>query len=524
MRQLFGVWYALFLIGALAVLTMARVNDGGLFLLSFEGDAVHLAQVVQRMLLGQVPGRDFLTPLGAYAFLPVVWLMKAGFGLGPAFAYAPTFLGLACLPAVWWLGLTRLSLAAALAFGAGFLILLLSLLHGGAGATVTVSMYYNNWGWAVLMPVVLAALTPARGDGWVVALVTGAGLAFLALLKAPFAVFLLPAVILSLALARRWGELAGGVAVGLVVLVLATWPLGLFDYWRGYLSDLLFVAGSPVRSSPGRDIVGMAIMPGHVMLFLGWLGAALLLRQARRDAAALVFLALGAGFFAITQQNWQNDPHWALIFGLLLLVQARDVTLFNRYGWHLGHALRSVATGFLVLSAPGLYMLGQSLLVHSALGGAEFAPLFTDDRSVKIRYETRPLVKVPHPAVENTGNRAMLGGEPLPDCEKENGLADGLRATALALPGLVPVAGRSAIYADWVNALWLWSELSPLPGGAPWYYGGATGFEAADYLVVPLCPMGAGIRAMVLREVEAAGLVFEEVARDARVIVLERRR
>jgi len=104
-RQIFDFWYALFLFGILALLSLARVNDGSVLILSFDGDAVHMAQVVTRILGGEIPHQDFHTPLGVMAFLPIVFLMELGAGLGSAFGYAPVLIALLSLPAVHWVGL-----------------------------------------------------------------------------------------------------------------------------------------------------------------------------------------------------------------------------------------------------------------------------------------------------------------------------------------------------------------------------------------------------------------------------------
>lgn len=525
MGRLFAAWYALALVALWAVYTILRAGDGAVLLLSFEGDAVHLADIALRMQAGQIPGRDFLTPLGALAFLPIVWLMQTGFGIGMAVAYAPAVLGLALLPALWWLGLTRLPRWGALGLGFAVLTLLMSYLHGGLSPTVTLSMYYNNWCWAVSFLVVLAAVTPGARDRLAVALVVGLGMGLLALVKATFAVYLAPGVVLALALRRRWGELAGAVALGLVLVAVVSWPLGGLGYLRGYAADLMAVAGSPVRAAPGKGLVEMAISPGHVLALGLWLMAALFFRQAGRNGHAAVVLVLGAGFFAITHQNWQNDPHWLALFGLLMLAEARGVALWNGWGWPIGRALQVLGVAALAVSGPPLYAQVQSLLIHGGLDRARFVALVPGDDDLRVKDPAGEVAvaKVAYPAgLGLAPEPETFQGERLPWCEKETGLVADLQATGRALGEMVPAAGRTALYADWVNALWLFSPLAPLPGASPWYYGGTAGAERAYYLVVPLCPMGRPIRAMVLKEIETAGLVFREVARNELMIVYER--
>lgn len=522
MRNLFGTWYALYLVGLLAVLSLARTSDGAVILLSFGGDAVHLVQIVSRMQMDQVPSVDFLTPVGALAFLPFHWLLNSGFSLGGAVAYASVFWAVITLPITWWLGQSRLGIWSALAFGTVTLVMWTAYVHGGDGPTVALSMYYNNWGWAIVSLVALAAFTAPRGDRWLVAVVIGAGIGALALIKAPFAAYVAPAVVVSLAIERRWAELLGAFAAGLVLLIVVSVPLGGVAYWQAYIQDLLTVAKSEVRASPGADLVGMVLEPRHFVLFLGLLAALLFLRQAGRNSQALVFLLLGAGFFAITHQNWQNDPHWVLIFGLLLLVEASRVELLNRYGWDLRRALQFLAAGFLVFAAQGFVLQAQSLMAHSGLAIDGSVALLDDDPTLRVRLAENPAVNVFHPA-KDAADKTVFLGKPLPFCEKDNGLIWDLQASGAALDALVDTRAKTAFHADWVNALWLWSDLDPLPGGAPWYYGGLPGLEAADYLVVPLCPMGRKIRNLALRAVEESGLSFKEIARDDRMIVYEKR-
>ncbi|MEM6620324.1 MAG: hypothetical protein AAF631_13635 [Pseudomonadota bacterium] len=524
MARLFGLWYALALILGLSALSLLRTNDGAVLLMSFAGDAVHMAQIATRMTIGDVPGQDFLTPLGPAAVWPIVWFMReAGWPLGLAFAYAPVMFCAAMMPAVWWFGWTRLPAAAALAFGLAVIVLMLSFLHGGLKPTVTASMYYNNWGWALSLLAVVAGLTPGGRDRRAVAATLGVSCALLALIKAPFAVYLVPVLVLGLATARRGRELAGAAAIGVATLAVLTWPFGGVSYWQGYVGDLIFVATAPVRSSPGADLLTLAVSPQHLPGVLAVLAAALFLRQGADNRGAALVLALGAAGVATAQQNWQNDPHWMLGAGLLIWVLARGVTVYNGFGWHLGGALRWSAAVLFALAAPAFYAQFQSLLVHRGLDPSGYVALIPGDNTLLIRSSAaRPPLAARAYGVDGPASDTGPFGLTLDSCEQTRGLAETLRATGRALDARADTVGRSVLYADWVNAVWLYSNTARLPGGAPWYYGGAPGADAVELLVVPRCPMGPRIRAMVLRELAANGAQFETVEETPLFTLLRR--
>lgn len=514
MRQIFGFWYALFLVGLLFLLSLARMNDGSLLILSFDGDAIHMAQVVLRMVDGHIPHQDFRTPLGVMAFLPMVWLVNVGAGVGAAFAYAPVFLGFILLPAIYWVGISRLAPSGAIAFGAVVLVGLLGLVHGGTDATVAASMYYNNWCWAVAAVIAVMTCLPstreARFAGVFEPIILGCLMGFLLLTKATFAVFLLPAVVVALLVSNQMRLLLAAIGVSVVFIVAMTLPFGVIGYWQGYIGDLLFVSQSAARAQPGDALAVMVLRPAQIVGVLGLIAGFVLLRQARNSAGSLVFLLLGVGWVMISHQNWQNDPHWLIVAGLILIGLARDVVIYNRFGWPVQTAMRTVAVVFFTAGAPLLATQLQSLLVHNGLNGSGFSAALSDPRHDDLRF--RAVSSGPYSVVtQHAGLVAepktprVFDGRVLPDCQKSNGLVAELVQTGAALDGFDQTHGTHVLYADWVNALWLFSETEPLRGGAPWYYGGATGFENAQFLVVPKCPMGQAVRDLILSEVEKRG-------------------
>ena len=62
----------------LVVTSLSVPVKGGLYLTNFEGDALHLADIVLRMAMGQGAHADFMTPLGSLAFWPFVPFQRSG--------------------------------------------------------------------------------------------------------------------------------------------------------------------------------------------------------------------------------------------------------------------------------------------------------------------------------------------------------------------------------------------------------------------------------------------------------------
>ncbi len=530
MGRIFYIWYAILLIGAWSLFTVARINPDGFLVMSFQGDALHMAQAVLRMAQGDIPHRDFLTPLGLLAFLPIATLVKAGFGLGKAFAYAPSILAFLALPAVYWVGLSRFKPAAALLFAAIFFAMIFAYIHGGLLPTVSASMYYNNWGWAIAMIVVAIAVLPGRSTRnalMIDAVILGIGVGFLTLTKATYAVYLLPAIILSLALNKEWQKLLLAILVSLVFLAAFTLPLGGLNYWAAYIADLRSVAGDSLRPHPGLSLPKMALSARHFPGLIALLASVVFLRQAQQKNQGLVLLVLGGGWWFVTYQNWENDPHWMVFAGLILLVLADPIVLYNRYGWPLKKAVQVMGIALIVMGLPLSLTQLQSLLVHKGLKGTQFSVYLPRNipKDLRFRPPTQEIVRIntPFPALGKAPQLSMLGTEALPDCRKENGLIADLVETGKRINDIPDSAGKTAIYTDWVSGLWMFSDMAPLPGGAPWYYGGTPGFANADYLVVPRCPMDTQVRSVMLKQIALApGLDFAEVTRNDLFILLEK--
>ncbi|MBT8425172.1 MAG: hypothetical protein KJO67_09370, partial [Silicimonas sp.] len=147
----------------IAVFGGLTVLQDGLYLDTHEADTYHHLDILFRMEDGAYPHRDFVSPIGVLAFLPVVFLMKSGLSAGMAFLWAQVAVALILWPAVSYGAATRLSRGPAYAFGLLVLGLVLALTYGGADAGVSISMHYNRWAWAVSFAMLLLAILPPLG-------------------------------------------------------------------------------------------------------------------------------------------------------------------------------------------------------------------------------------------------------------------------------------------------------------------------------------------------------------------------
>lgn len=503
---------AVLLVGVAALAGLA-LSPGALTISLHEGDALHLAEIALRMARGEVPHRDFMTPLGALSAGPVALWMAAGAGFGMAFLLAQAAVALILLPAAARAGASRLPPPLALAFGGVVMVLVLALVHGGGDGGVSISMHYNRWAWALAFVAILLAVLPARAgceapvlDG----VIAGLCMAALALLKATYlAAFLIP-VMLGFALRREWGAIVAGLLAGVLVAgaVTAVWGIG---FWPAYLGDLLAVARSATRSQPGADVAAILAAPQWLLAGLATVAGVILLRRSGRGDEGLLLLLLFPGFVYVTWQNWGNDPQWVWLVAILLAA-LRPVAGSVRTG------LGALAVALLAYGSPSLLNLAYSLPRHRALAAEATALLprgpladlrLAGDRSLRPSLLT-PVALPGVPASDAPPLRAA--GEALPDCQVQDGTVGWWRAVAgdLAARGH---AGAGVFAADVLSPLGLFG-FRPLRGGAPWSYGGLDGLDDADLVLVPLCPRSPETRAAIVAALTAAGTPLREVGRS----------
>ncbi|WP_137699600.1 hypothetical protein [Marimonas lutisalis] len=492
------------LLAVLAAVTGLAATYGGLMFAKHEMDMLHLIDIVLRRVDGQLPHFDFMTPLGIWAFEPFVMLHWAGLELGAALVWGQVMVAALLLLPVWWVGISRMNTGLAIAFGVIVLLLAVAMVHGETDVKPSLSMHYNRWAWAVaFLPLALVAL-PARRDNPVLdGLVIGAAMAVLALLKVTYFAAFAPAVVLGLVLRGQMRALGIAVVAGLVIAGAMTLAYG-FGFWGAYLGDLLTVAGSEVRPSPGAGWARVALSPDYAAGTLLAVASVLLLRtRAKADPVGIILFVMLPGAIYVTFQNYGNDPYWLLLWGIVLLAQPR--------GEEVGWSTQAVG-GLLALAliAPVALNVFYSPVRQATLPASVFIPVFPgqagreDVLAVEARVE-REQVRMPAYGTEG-------------DCELSGGAIGWMR-------GLVDevdaggFAGEKVFVADIFNAFWLFGAYAPLKGGAPWYYDGLPGFDEASIVVVPRCPTDAEANARIVEMIAAQGVQMVPAHEGERMVV-----
>ena len=504
------------------VLTGAALAPGALLIGKHEGDTLHMLQILLRMEQGQVPHMDFMTPIGIFAFAPIVLFLKAGFGVGLSMVLGQSLVALGFLPLIWWVASSRFQGAWSFAFGAVVLVLVLGLVHGTTEPSVSFSMHYNRWAWAAAFLVLAAAVLPGQGKGHpdIDGLVIGLGLSAMALTKVTYFIAFAPAVAIALLARGALRSLGVGVATGLVVVALVTGVMTV-EFWLAWIADLRTVAGSIVRPQPGLGLSAVIGAPSHMAGTVILILSVILLRQGERPVEGLVLLILVPGFLYVTWQNWGNDPQWLMLLGFLMFALVPGRELHNVLGWNVTAGIGLAGMAAMALSAPSFINMAWSPLRHLNADPADYAPLLAGQG----RHEDLHVANIRN--LEAIANRPMglegapeqveavaVNGEDLPVCNLDMGMGQWYSAVASRLADSGLAQGQGLFTTDVLNAFWLFGAGGPLKGGAPWYYGGLTGFENADLVLVPLCPVAGRVRKLMLSEIAETGAELTEIDRN----------
>lgn len=514
-----GKFLAAFMVGLLAIYAVVFFGKGGLFISKHEGDTLHLLQMLLRMGDGEWPHLDFVTPIGVLAFAPISAFIEAGMGAGNAILAGQLLVAAVFFPAALWVAKTRFDGGWAYLFAATILIFSVALVYGEGDDSISISMHYNRWAWAAAFLAITTAMvqgregyTPRR-DG----LVIGFAVAVMAMIKITyFVAFLIPIVVALLARGAGrsllWAVIAGLITAGLVTLWVGT-PV----IWLAYLRDLLNVAASDVRPQPGRDFGYVISAPTYLGGSLVAILSVIFLRQAGRLTEGLVLLLLVPGFFYVTFQNFGNDPQWLWLLGLLLIALRPSGPVFNGFGWDLQKVITYTAVAAFSFTMPSFLNLTASPFRHFATNVEKFAPLMPgsgvhEDLQTFAPRAARVDVRRSFDGEDTLfaglydqdarkDTDVVFQGRTYDYCTLELGMVVWFRAVSKDIATWAGTRDKTVFTADLLSSYWLYGDLAPLKGGAPWYYGALSGIENADYLLVPNCPLSADARKKILEEV-----------------------
>ncbi|MFZ1727399.1 MAG: hypothetical protein WBO29_10475 [Albidovulum sp.] len=527
---------ALFLLLFIAVMGGLPLLKGAFYLGKHEGDTMHLAELVLRMAEGQWPHLDFMTPIGVLAIAPIAIFVKYGAGLGHAIFYSQILVAMALFLPVLRVAQSRLAGIWPFFFGATVMTLCLALVHGEAQSAVSISMHYNRWAWAISYIVIpLAVLAPSgrpmpRLDGAFI----GLGMAGLVLIKVTYFAAFAPGVLLALLARRQFSTILAALIAGLVVAAGVTLLAGA-DFWMAYLGDLRTVSGSDIRPQPGEEFAGVVAAPLYMGASLTLIAAVIFLRQAGRSIEGLAMLFLMPGFFFVSYQNFGNDPQWLYLVAMFAFLLRPEGMINNGFGWNLRTSLTNVGILALAFGAPSAINLVYSPWRHLAADTEDTVPLLSalpvhndvltvESRIYRVnvtRSEDRPgMIFASYRDRAKREDEAVLNGEVLEECLLESGMAAWFEIVTADLEQ-AGYGGAHLMGTDLFSAYWLFGDFRPVKGAAPWYYGGLSGVENADYLVVPVCPMATNIRSGMLKSLTEEGWALREVRRTPLYILIE---
>jgi hypothetical protein len=517
----------LFLLAVLAAFTAMILVKGGLYIAKHEGDTLHLLDMVSRMAAGERIHTDFMTPIGVLALAPISWFVAMGEGFGHAILHAQVLVAAALLPAIWYAVWSRLSGFPAWLTAFYMMILPLALIHGESETSLSVSMHYNRWAWAIAYVALLLALLPSRVPRTAVldGVLIGLAMVAMALTKVTYFIAFAVPVVLSLALMPAVATLATALVSGLLAAGAVTLWGGL-AFWTAYIDDIRTVAGSESRASPGLPFESVLGAPAYLGISIALLLGVVVLRQSRQRRLGLVLLVLGAGFAFVTYQNYGNDPQWLVLFAALMLVARPGADMRNGWGWQLRGVFTGLALVALTFGAPSFFNLVYSPYRHLGIEAEDYTALLPHDPQGDILTPTKRAVTADamtaldepglpfavHRAAAERENLATLQGESLRSCELMSGLVVWYDAIAADLAA-AGYGGRAIYEADLLSSLPLYGDFRPVRGGSPWYYGGTPGLDDADFVLVPDCPVALDSRKIKLEAIAAAGVRLTEVRR-----------
>lgn len=528
-----NIWLlALFLLLAVVLLVPGHIAITG-----HEVDVLHGAEAALRLADGQFQHIDFITPLGVLAFNPIAMFIKFGFGISTAYMAATLLIALCFLPFLIWIGTNRFSGVSGLIFGSLTLIMVTAIVYGGDQATVSMSMYYNRWGWAAVFVIIPLIMLPpqksanARLDGIILGLMLG----YLLLLKATFFVMMAGFVTLACLIDRAWLRLGMTVATGFAICLLATLLFGGLAFWKSYFLDLLFVFGSDVRPNPSASFTDTLATPGFFPASICMLASIIGLRAAGHSREGLLLLLLAPALAYITYQNWGNDTKWLLPLGFMALLWRQDLAGKDVYGVEGSTYFLVVGSICLALITPSFMNMGMSPFRNAIIDRNDYTPVMRDPKHSGLIIERvrsfaadvqMPVSEIVDPQPVDEEDRDLneglaLGEFPITACTLKTGYFGMMELIADDLFE-AGYGDKLIAYVDVANPLPMMTSMPRLAYGSPWYYGGTRDAAGAEFLVVPKCPISEKTRRAYIQTLNEAEKKWEFLEEQRQVWIFKR--
>jgi len=349
------------------LLVLPLILPGKTFSTRYVHDMMIFFDGAHRVLGGQIPNRDFHSPLGPLAYLLPAFGLSAGGSFGGMMPYATAGFALLFLPMLVYVCITRLPLVYAAVFAIFALTLVVTPASIGE-VQPSYGMFYNRWGYALLALLFLLALRQERGRAYPVADAAVAAAVLLLTFYLKVSYFAVAAVftvaLLLFAGTRRMAIYAAAVTAAAIVLIHLFWGAT-----GAYIGDIRMAANvtGAVRASP----LGLAYMiiesTAMILPFLFVLALAV----AKRVPWSVILLCglMAAGGLLLRNQNHQGPGMMtlvpaAILAGVALARAAREAGADGR-GFALAAKLLVAA-----MALPPAASAVQSILVHGMMAAS----------------------------------------------------------------------------------------------------------------------------------------------------------
>lgn len=495
-------------VGLLFSLATIQTYSDGMLIETYMVDTLFVLDVVSRIALGQTPHVDFTLHLGALPFALICALSE---NVLIGFLRSQWLLAALLIFAVFWIGRTRLA-----PWETGFLALAVAFLATSLSPTfdeqITLGLFYNRWAWAIAtVLLVLVVLEPHAGGSRILGGVV-AGVLLMALLttKITFFVGLLPVGSLAFALQRRWIELTVTLAtcatiMGIVALIVGP------SFWLGYLENLVWVAGNPIRQVPGATVSDILAAPRFFAFHLAFLVFVVLYWVTFGFVRALLIVFLGICLIFIQHQNFGQMPVWVFAIAVAGSFCARQAAQKG--------SKTTLSFGVVTLSC-------------AIFGSVFFYPMAqSTSRNASFEYSRQARLLERGSGVSELAVSAEQAGEVVMQKLPKRSDTPNYMSDCLVVEGLLQVyLGASEELADLKKPVfvvdaqspyWLSSGNPPLPESAPWNYGSLRGLKNAEYVAIPKCPFKPNYQFAILQRMVDEGVELKLV-RETRWIKLMR--